>query len=70
VVLEALERQRAMPGEPGRAGVAAALSDLRRRGLLGEITFAADRSWHAAPLRWYRIEPVDDGLTVKSMGPQ
>ncbi len=55
VVLEALERQHAWPGEPGRAGVAAALSDVRRRGLLGEITFAADRSWNTASLHCVKV---------------
>lgn len=56
VLLEALERDIAAHGEPSREGVAAALDDTRRDGLLGRITFDRGR-WASAPLYWYRIGP-------------
>jgi len=55
VLLEALERDIAAHGEPTREGVGAALMATRREGLLGVITFNADRNWDDAPLYWYQI---------------
>lgn len=55
VLLEALERDIAVHGEPTREGVGAALMATRREGLLGVITFNADRNWDDAPLYWYQI---------------
>jgi ABC-type branched-subunit amino acid transport system substrate-binding protein len=55
VLLEALQRDIAAHGAPTREGVAAALPATERQGLLGRITFDADRSWGHAPLYWYRV---------------
>jgi branched-chain amino acid transport system substrate-binding protein len=55
VLLEALQRDVAAHGTLTRGGVAAALPDTARRGMLGLITFDADRSWGSAPLYWYRV---------------
>lgn len=54
VLLEALERAGA-EGELGRQGVAAALADVERRGLLGKITLAPDRAGTDLGLYWYRV---------------
>ena len=55
VLLEALERDIAAHGAPTREGMTAALPATARDGLLGHITFDADRNWGDAPLYWYRI---------------
>lgn len=55
VLLEALEQDIAAHGGPTREGVAAALPATEREGLLGRITFEANRSWGDAPLYWYRV---------------
>lgn len=56
VVLEALEREIALYGKPGRAGLAATLSATRRVGLLGEITFGPDGSRDSVPLYQHHIK--------------
>ena len=55
VLLEALERDIAAHGVPTREGVAAALPATGRDGLLGHVTFDAERNWGGAPLYWYRV---------------
>lgn len=55
VLLETLDRDIAAHGEPTRGGVAAALAQAERNGLLGRITFDGGRSWDDPPLYWYRI---------------
>jgi branched-chain amino acid transport system substrate-binding protein len=55
VLLEALEQDIAAHGTATREGVAAALADVKRNGLLGRITFGHGLSWDTASLRWYRV---------------
>jgi len=55
ILLEALERDIAMYGAPTRRGVAKALAETERDGLLGEIVFGPDGNWNTAPLYWYRV---------------
>jgi branched-chain amino acid transport system substrate-binding protein len=56
VLIEALERDLAAHGTPSRAGLAGALAETDRIGLLGRIRFSPDRSWHEAPLYTYICE--------------
>ncbi len=56
VLLEALERTIVAQGVPTRQGMASALSNTRRAGLLGLITLDTDRGWVRAPLYWYRVD--------------
>jgi branched-chain amino acid transport system substrate-binding protein len=53
VLIEALERHLAAHSSPSRAGMADALSNTDRVGLLGRVMFDAGRSWPQAPLYIY-----------------
>ena len=56
VLLEALERDIAAHGKPTREGMALALPDTGREGLLGPITFDTDSDWGGGLFYWYRID--------------
>lgn len=56
VLLEALEQDIAVRGEPTRAGIGAALPATERDGLLGYVAFDASQSWSDAPFYSYRID--------------
>ncbi len=57
VVAQAIATDVDAHGRPSRAGVAAALPQVRRNGLLGRLTFNSAGWWHAAPLYRYAWQP-------------
>jgi len=68
VLIEALERDIDAHHVPTAAGMAKALLATRRHGLLGRISFDAQRSWSDAPLYWYRVEGQGRVRQVASPG--